>query len=89
MISCVNVALKINISEISVSIIMVYNQEDDIAMEPLLAHTVTHYFMENSEHYLCLYYLDKPTVAEHSNESDHQIKFQDTEVLAKTSGYTD
>jgi hypothetical protein len=28
-------------------------------------------------------------VAEHSNESDHQIKFQDTEVLAKTSGYTD
>jgi hypothetical protein len=55
MISGVNVAFKINISEISVSIIRVYNHEDGIAMESPLAHTVTNYFMENSEQHLCLY----------------------------------
>jgi hypothetical protein len=31
----------------------------------------------------------KSIVAEHSTESGYQIKFQETKVLAKTSGYTD
>jgi hypothetical protein len=41
------------------------------------------------EHNICLYQLDKSTVAEHSTESGHSIKIHETEVLAKTSGYMD
>jgi hypothetical protein len=36
-----------------------------------------------------LYESDKSTVAEHSIESSHWIRFHETEVLAKTTGCTD
>jgi hypothetical protein len=36
-----------------------------------------------------LYELDKSAVAEYGIESGHSIKFQETEVLANTSGYMD
>jgi hypothetical protein len=36
-----------------------------------------------------LYQPDESAAAEHSFESGHQIKFQETETLAETSGYMD
>jgi hypothetical protein len=36
-----------------------------------------------------LYQLDMTAVTEHSTQSGHWIKFQQTEVLAKASGYMD
>jgi hypothetical protein len=36
-----------------------------------------------------LYQLDKSRVEEHNTESGHWIKFHETEMLAKTSGYID
>jgi hypothetical protein len=39
--------------------------------------------------YLHLYQVDKSVVVKHSTESGPQIKFKDTEVLGKTSGYMD
>jgi hypothetical protein len=38
---------------------------------------------------LHVYQLDKSTVTDHSTESGHWIKFQETVVLAKTSNYMD
>jgi hypothetical protein len=41
------------------------------------------------EGHLRLYQPDNSAVAEHSIESGNRIKFHETEVLAKTPGYTD
>jgi DNA relaxase NicK len=39
--------------------------------------------------YLCLYQLEKSLVVEDSTELDYRIRFRDTKILAKTSGYMD
>jgi hypothetical protein len=41
------------------------------------------------ERCICLDQPDESAVAEHSTEAGHQIKFHETGVPAKTSGYMD
>jgi hypothetical protein len=43
---------------------------------------------EHAQH-LCSHQVEKSATAEHSTDSGHQNKFQETKVIAKTSGHMD